>query len=68
LKDGTKLVWSKSVQAHLSNGQVLVRFEVDLTQLASGHYELDVELPTGIRLVQPVSIENASPKRTEPSK
>src|ERR1017187_9075169 len=68
LKNGTKTVWSKTVQAHLSNGQVLVRFEVDLTQLASGHYELDVESPTGIRLVQPGSIENASPKRAEPSK
>lgn len=62
LKDGTKTVWSKTVQAHLSNGQVLVRFEVDLTQLAAGHYELDVESPTGIRLVQPVSVQDASPK------
>jgi hypothetical protein len=60
LKDGIKLVWLKSVQAHLSNGQVLVRFEVDLTQLATGHYDLDVESPTGIRLVQPVSVEDAS--------
>jgi hypothetical protein len=68
LKDATKTVWSKTVQAHLKNGQVLVQFEVDLTQLASGHYDLDVESPTGIRLVQPVSVEDASPKRTEPSK
>jgi len=68
LKDATKMVWSKTVQAHLKNGQVLVQFEVDLTQLAAGHYELNVESPTGIRLVQPLSIEDASPKRTEPSK
>jgi len=68
LKDGTKAVWSKTVQAHLSNGQVLVQFEVDLTQLTAGHYDLDVESPTGIRLVQPVSIEDALPKRMEPSK
>ena len=62
LKNGTEVVWSKSVQAHLSNGQMLVRFEVDLTKLAAGHYDLDVESPTGIRLVQPVSVEDASPK------
>jgi len=68
LKDATKTVWSKTVQARLKNGQVLVQFEVDLTQLTAGHYELDVESPTGIRLVQPVSIEDASPKKTEPSK
>ena len=59
LKDGTKTVWSKTVQAHLSNGQVLVRFEVDLTQLAAGNYDLDVESPIGIRLVQPVSVEDS---------
>lgn len=68
LKDGTKTVWSKTVQAHLTNGQMLIRFEVDLTQLAAGHYNLDVESPIGIRLVQPVSVEDASPKKTEPSK
>jgi hypothetical protein len=68
LKDGSKVVWSKTVQAHLSNGQVLVRFEIDLTQLAAGNYELDVESPTGTRLVQPVSVADASHKRTEPSK
>ena len=68
LKDGTKTVWSKTVHAHLSNGQVLVRFEVDLTQLASGHYEFDVESPTGIRLVQPVSVEDSLPTGTGPRK
>jgi hypothetical protein len=68
LKDGTKTVWSKTVQAHLSNGQVLVQFEVDLTQLASGHYEFDVESPTGIRLVQPVSVEDSLPTGTGPRK
>lgn len=62
LKDGIKTVWSKTVQANLSNGQVLIRFEVDLTQLAAGHYDLDVESSTGIRLVQPISVEDASPK------
>jgi len=67
LKDGTRTVWSKTVQAHLSNGQLLVQFEVDLTQLATGHYDLDVESPTGIRLVQPVSVEDA-PQATGPSK
>jgi len=68
LKNGAEVVWSKSAQAHLSNGLMLIRFEVDFTQLAAGHYDLDVESPTGIRLVQPVSVEDVSPKRTEPSK
>jgi hypothetical protein len=62
LKDGTKTVWSKTVQARLSHGQVLIRFDADLTQLAAGHYDLDVESPTGIRLVQPVSVEGVWPK------
>ena len=68
LKDGTKTIWSKTVQARLSNGLVLVRFEIDLTQLAAGHYDLVVESPSGIRLIQPVSVEDASPKKTVPSK
>ena len=68
LKDGTKTVWSKTVQANLKNGQVLLQFEVDLTQLAPGHYDLDVESPTGIRLVQPVSVEDSLPTGTGPRK
>jgi hypothetical protein len=68
LKDGTKTVWSKTVQAHLSNGQVLVQFEVDFTQLASGHYEFGVESPAGIRLVQPVSVEDSLPTGMGPRK
>jgi hypothetical protein len=67
-KDGTKTVWSKTVQANLKNGQVLLQFEVDLTQLAPGHYDLDVESPTGIRLVQPVSVEDSLPTGTGPRK
>ena len=68
LKDGTKTVWSKTVQAHLSNGQMLIRFEVDLTQLAQGHYDLDVESPTVIRLVQPISVEDSLPTGAGPRK
>jgi hypothetical protein len=68
LKAGTKQIWSKSVPAHLTNGQVLIRFDEDLSNLESGRYDLEVASPTGIRLVQPVSIEGASGGETGPSK
>jgi len=68
LKAGTKQIWSKSVAAHLTNGQVVIRFDEDLSNLESGRYDIEVESPTGIRLVQPVSIEGVSRGETGPSK
>ncbi len=57
--------WSKTMQAHLHNGQILLRTEADFRQIPTGSYNLEVESSTGIRLTQPVLIEAASPRSTE---
>ncbi len=62
---GGHAFWSKSAQAHLHEGQTLIRVEADFRQVPAGNYNLEVESSTGIRLVQPVSIEAALPNSTE---
>jgi len=57
--------WSKSAQAQLQEGKTLIRVEADFRQVPVGIYNLEVESSTGIRLVQPVSIETALPDGTE---
>ena len=49
--------WSKSASAHLQKGKTLVRVEADFRQVPSGDYNLEVNSHTGIRLVQPVSVQ-----------
>ena len=58
-------LWSKSAQAHLQEGKTLIRVEADFRQVPAGSYNLEVESSTGIRLVQPVSVEAALPNSTE---
>jgi len=65
LTAGGRTFWSKSAQAHLQNGQTLIRVEADFRQVPAGSYNLEVESSTGVRLVQPVSIETALPNSTE---
>jgi len=65
LTGGGRTFWSKSAQAHLQEGQTLIRVEADFRQVPAGSYNLEVESPTGVRLVQPVSIETALPNSTE---
>jgi len=65
LTGGGRTFWSKSAQAHLQEGQTLIRVEADFRQVPAGSYNLEVESSTGVRLVQPVSIENALPNATE---
>jgi hypothetical protein len=65
LTAGIHTFWSKSAQAHLHKGQTLIRVEADFRQVPGGSYNLEVESSTGIRLVQPVSIETALPNSTE---
>ena len=65
LRAGGHIFWSKSAQAHLQNGQMLIRIDADLRQVPAGNYDLEVESSTGIRLTQPVLIEAESPKSTE---
>jgi len=65
LTAGTDTVWSKSAQAHLVKGKTLIQVEVDFRQIRTGNYNLEVQSSTGIRLVQPVSVQAASPKSAE---
>ncbi len=65
LTAGGHAFWSKSAQAHLQEGQTLIRVEADFQQVPPGSYNLEVESSTGIRLVQPVLIEPALPNSTE---
>jgi hypothetical protein len=65
LTAGSETVWSKSVQAHLLKGKTLIQVEADFRQIRTGNYNLEVQSPTGIRLVQPVSIQGASTKGGE---
>ena len=65
LTAGSETVWSKSAQAQLLKGKTLIQVEADFRQIRTGNYNLEVQSSTGIRLVQPVSIQAASPKSGE---
>ena len=57
--------WSEPVVAHLQKGKTLIRVKSDFRQLPTGNYNLEVQSPTGTRLIQPISIEAALPSRLE---
>lgn len=61
----SETVWSKSAQAHLLKGKTLIQVEADFRQIPPRNYNLEVRSSSGIRLVQPVSIQGASPKSAE---
>jgi hypothetical protein len=65
LTTGGHAFWSKSAEAHLQEGKTLIRVKADFQQVPPGSYNLEVESSTGIRLIQPVSIETALPKSME---
>src|SRR6266851_4064935 len=65
LKAESGTVWSKSAQAHLLKGKTLIQVEADFRQIPPRNYNLEVRSSSGIRLVQPVSIQGASPKSAE---
>lgn len=65
LTAGSETVWSKSAQAHLLRGKTLIQVEADFRPIRPGNYNLEVQSSTGIRLLQPVSIQGASPKSGE---
>src|SRR5260370_14383846 len=67
LTANTKTFWSKSAQAHLHKGKTLIQVEADFTKIQIGNYSLEVRSSTGIRLIQPVSIQAASPGSAEPN-
>src|SRR6266851_4308206 len=65
LTSGSETVWLKSAQAHLLKGKTLIQVEVDFRQIPARNYNFEVLSSSGIRLVQPVSIQAASPKSGE---
>lgn len=64
LKAAGRQFWSKSAEAHLNKGQILLRVQADLRQVPAGNYNLEVKSAAGIRLIQPVSIQVALPNGT----
>jgi hypothetical protein len=50
-------LWSKSATAHLQKGKTLIRVDADFRQIPSGDYNLEVRSHSGIRLIQPVSLQ-----------
>jgi hypothetical protein len=58
-------LWSKTTQAHLQKGKTLIRVQADFTKIQIGNYSLEVRSSTGIRFIQPVSIQDSSPGSME---
>ncbi len=65
LTSGSETVWLKSAQAHLLKGKTLIQVEVDFRQIPARNYNFEVLSSSGIRLVQPVSIQDVPPKAGE---
>ena len=62
LMAGSETVWSKSAQAHLLKGKTLIQVEADFRQIPPRNYNLEVRSSSGIRLAQPVLIQDVPPK------
>lgn len=65
LTSGEEVLWSQSAHAQLQDGQMLIRTEADLRQIPLGSYNLEVDSPAGIRLIQPVLIGPGLPASKE---
>jgi len=65
LTSGSETVWLKSAQAYLLKGKTLIQVEVDFRQIPARNYNFEVLSSSGIRLVQPVSIQDVPPKGRE---
>jgi hypothetical protein len=65
LRAGGQTVWSKSAQAHVQKGKTLIHVEADFRQIQTGNYSLEVRSPTGIRFIEPVSIQPPLPNGRE---
>jgi hypothetical protein len=57
--------WSKTAQAHLEKGKTLIQVQTDFAQIGVGNYSLEVRSSTGIRFIQPVSIQAPLPNGGE---
>jgi hypothetical protein len=58
--------WSKTAQAHLQKGKTLIQAHADFTQMRIGNYSFEVRSSSGIRFIQPISIQSPSPSSDEP--
>jgi hypothetical protein len=58
-------LWSKPAQAYLQKGKTLIEVDADFRQIQEGNCRLEVRSAAGIRFVQPVSIQAASPPGAE---
>src|SRR5258708_4607490 len=65
LTAGSETVWAKCAQAHLLRGKTLIQVEADFRQIPARNYNFEVRSSSGIRLVQPISIQGAPPKSGE---
>jgi hypothetical protein len=63
-----QIFWSRTAQAHLQNGKTVIQVQAEFTQTKTGDYNLELRSPTGLRLIQPVSIRAAVPKSEEERK
>jgi hypothetical protein len=57
--------WSKTAQAHLRKGKTLIQVQADFAQMRIGNFSLEVRSSSGIRFIQPVSIQSPLPNTGE---
>ena len=65
LTSADRTFWSNSAVAELKRGKTLIRVAADFREIPNGNYNLELESATGIRLVQPVSIQAVLPRNSE---
>jgi hypothetical protein len=61
---GGHISWSRSAQARLVNGQIIIRMEVDFSAVPAGSYSFDVTSATGMNLTRSVLLRTLPPKPT----
>jgi hypothetical protein len=64
LSSNRHVVWSDSAQAHLKDGQILLRVHADFTHVRVGNYDLAV-VSKGFRLTVPVVVKITSSGKTQ---
>jgi hypothetical protein len=64
LSSSRDVVWSGLAQAHLENGQMLLRMHADFSDIPAGNYDL-VVVSEGFRLTVPVLVKSASSGRIQ---
>jgi len=60
LKDNGNAIWSGVAEARLENGHDTIRIDADFSQVPPGAFDLEVGSSAGIRLTQPVLLEESN--------